>query len=458
MSFIPNRSGLRPTGLQSAELPSLFTSVIVSGMETTVKYLSDTKVNLTITVGALELGEAEQVALTKLSKTTKVPGFRAGKVPASVAAKHVNPQALQEQTLDDALSRAVAEAFLKEKLQPLDRPSVEVKKFVPGETLEFTAEVEVLPKVELGEYKNLTTKKEKATVTAQEIDETIDRMRTGMAEKKEVTRAAKDGDEVVIDFVGKKDDVAFDGGTATDYTLKLGANQFIPGFEEGIIGHKADETFDLDLAFPDDYHAAELAGTKVVFTVTLNKVLEAELPKVDDEFAKKAGQFETVDALKADIKKELLDQKERSVNDKHKDALINELIEKSKVPVPDVLVEDQMRSIERDFEQNLLYQGLSIDNYLASNGFKDMEEWRENEVRPTALKRVQAGLVLAELTTAEKVSATDAEIDEHVEVHKQQYQNNPEALKQFETAEVRRDIANHFVTEKTIERLLELNK
>ena len=426
-------------------------------METTLKYLSDTKVTLTITVGALELGEAEQVALVKLSKTTKVPGFRAGKVPASIAAKHVNPQALQEQAMDDAISRAVAEAFVREKLQPLDRPNVEVKKFVPGEILEFTAEVEVLPKVELGNYKKLAAKQEKVTVSAKEVDDTLERMRAAQATKTEVTRKAQDGDEVVIDFVGKKDDIAFDGGTATDYTLKLGAGQFIPGFEEGIIGHKLDETFDLDLSFPKDYHAAELAGTKVVFTVTLKKILEASLPEVNDEFAKQAGPFESLKELKDDIKHELTKQKERDAGEKFKDALITELVANSKVPVPEVLIEDQMRSIERDFEQNLLYQGLSIDSYLTTNGFKDIETWREQEVRPTALKRVQAGLVLAELTNAEKVTASDAEVDEHVEVHKQQYLNNPEALKQFDTPEVRRDIANHFVTEKTIQHLVELN-
>lgn len=426
-------------------------------METTLKYLSDTKVSLTITVGALELGEAEQVALAKLSKTTKVPGFRAGKVPASIVAKHVDPNTLQEQSLDAALNRAVAEAFVKEKLQPLDRPEVEVKKFVPGEILEFTADVEVLPKVELGDYKKLSTKKEKVSVTAKEINETIERMRAGLAEKKEVTRAAKDGDEVVIDFVGKIDGVAFDGGTATDYTLKLGAGQFIPGFEEGIVGHKLEETFDIDLKFPAEYHSAELAGSAVTFTVTLNKILEAKLPEVNDAFAEKAGPFKTVTELKDDIKRELTSQKDRESNDKYKDALITELVEKSKVPVPDVLIEDQVRSIERDFEQNLLYQGLTIDSYLTQNKFKDIEEWRKKEVRPTALKRVKAGLVLAELTTVLKVSATAAEIDEHVEVHKQQYLNNPEVLKQFETEEVRRDIGNHFVTDKTIEHLVTVN-
>lgn len=426
-------------------------------METTLKYLSDTRVTLTITVGALELGEAEQVALTKLSKKTKVPGFREGKVPASIAAKHVNQQALQEQTLDDALSRAVAGAFVSEKLQPLDRPNVEVKKFVPGEILEFTAEVEVLPRIELGDYKNLSAKQEKPIVSAKEITETLERMRASFADKKEVTRAAKDGDETVIDFIGKKDDVAFDGGTATDYALKLGSNQFIPGFEEGIVGHKIDETFDIELSFPKDYHAAELAGTSVTFTVTLKKILESELPAVDDELAKKAGPFKTLDELKADIKRELTTQKERETGEKFKDALITELIEKSKVPVPDVLVEDQMKSIERDFEQNLLYQGLTIESYLTSHKIKDIETWRETEVRPTAIKRVQAGLVLAQLTAIENITASDAEVSEHVEVHKKQYANNPEALKQFETEEVRRDIANHFVTEKTVDRLIALN-
>lgn len=426
-------------------------------METTLKNLSDTKVQLTISVGAKELEAAEQVALTKLSKTVKVPGFRAGKVPASVAAKHVDPQALQEQALDDALSKAVAEAFLKEKIQVLARPEVEVKKFVPGETLEFTAEAEVVPKIKLGDYKKLTAKPEKIEVTAAEVNEIIDRMRNGFAEKKEVKRAAKLGDETVIDFVGKKDGVAFDGGTAKDYTLVLGSNQFIPGFEEGIVGHEIGDEFDIDLTFPKDYHAKDLAGTKVTFTVTLKKVLESSLPELNDEFAAKAGSFTSVAELKADIKKEISAQKERQNVERFKDALLTELIEKSTVPVPEILVSDQMASIEQDFERNLLYQGLNLDSYFATNNFKDADDWREKEVRPTATRRVQAGLILAELTNVENITASDAEIDEHVEVHRRQYANNPEALKQFETPEVRQDIANHYLTEKTIERLITIN-
>ena len=426
-------------------------------MKTTVKNLSDTKVQLTITVDAAALADAEKVALVKLSKTVKVPGFRKGKVPASVAAKHVDPQALQQQLLDDAISKAVAESFMAEKIQAIDRPMVDVKKYVPGDILEFTAEVEVLPPVKLGDYKKLGVKQGKAEVAESDVEDVIERMRAGFAEKAEFARAAQEGDEAVIDFVGKKDDVAFDGVTGSDYTLKLGSNQFIPGFEEGVVGHKAGEEFDLNLEFPKDYHAADLAGQKVVFTVTLKKVVEPTLPEVNDEFAAKAGEFKTVKDLKDSIRAEIMTQKEREVADKLKDDLLAALIEKSDVPAPEALIGDQMRSIEQDFSQNLMYRGVDLQTYLEANKFDDIEDWREKEVKPTAKKRVQAGLALNELAKAEKIEATDEEIDQHVEVHKAQYANNPEVLKQFETPEVRNDIANHYITEKTIERLVTLN-
>ena len=426
-------------------------------MKTTVKNLSETKVELTITLDATALADAEKVATVKLSKTVKVPGFRQGKVPTSVAAKHIDQEALQQQLLDDAISKAVAEAFLAEKIQALDRPMVDIKKYVPGDVLEFTAEVDVLPAVTLGDYKKLGVKQKAIEVKADDVNDVLERMRAGFAKKKEVTRAAKDGDETVIDFVGKKDDVPFDGGTGSDYTLTLGSNQFIPGFEEGIVGHKAGETFDLELTFPKDYHAKELAGEKVVFTTTLKKVIERELPKIDDELAKKAGEFETLKDLKESIKSEITTQKEREAADAFKDDLLTALIEKSNVTAPEVLVADQMRSIEQDFTQNLMYRGVDLHTYLEANNFKDEDDWREKEVKPTAVKRVQAGLVLNELSKAENITVTDAQIDEHVEVHKQQYANNPEVLKQFETEEVRRDIANHYITELTIERLVTLN-
>jgi len=426
-------------------------------MKTTVKNLSDTKVELTISLGTKELKDAEQVALTKLSKSVKVPGFRKGNVPASVAAKHVDPAALAEQTLEDALSKAVAEAFLEEKLQALDRPAVEVKKYVPGSELEFTAETEILPKVTLGDYKKLKGKKQVAKVEAKDVDEIIERMRTGMAEKKDVKREAKDGDEVTIDFVGKKDGVAFDGGTGTDYNLVLGSNTFIPGFEEGIVGKKAGETFDLELTFPKDYHSKDLKGQKVVFTTTLKTVKEQILPEINDEFAAKVGPFTTVKEMKDDIKRELEAQKEREAIEKLKDELVKELIELSKVPTPEILVKDQAESIERDMTQNLMYQGLTLDQYLENKGFESKEEWLETEVKEAAESRVKAGLVLAELSKVEKIEATNKELEDHINLYKKQYANNPQMVAQFDQPEAQRDIANRLLTEKTIDRLIELN-
>lgn len=426
-------------------------------MKTTVKHLSETKVELTITLGKEELAAAEQVALTKLAKTVKVPGFRKGKVPASVVAKNVDPEVLGQQTLEDALSKGVADAYLKEDLQALDRPAVEIKKFVPGESLEFTAEAEILPKVTLGDYKKLKAEKAKISVPAKEITEVIERMQTSMAEKKPVERAAKNGDDVTIDFVGKKDDVAFDGGTATDYDLGLGSNSFIPGFEEAIVGKKKGETFDISLTFPKDYHAAELKGADVVFTVTVKEVKELVKPELTDEFAAKLGPFTTVDELKADIKRELTNQKEREAGEKLKDELVTQLIEVSTIPTPEILIKDQEQSIERDMTQNLMYQGMTLDQYLDAQGFATKEVWLDKEVQPAAEKRVKAGLVLAELSKAEKITASNEELAEHVNRYKEQYANNPEMVKQLDTPEAQRDIANRLLTEKTVDRLVELN-
>lgn len=427
-------------------------------MKTTVKKLSDTKVELTISLGSEELSAAEQVALTKMAADVKVPGFRKGKVPVSVAAKHVNPAALQEQTLDNALSKAVAEAFMAEKIQALDRPAVDVKKFVPGQELEFTAEVEIIPPVKLGNYKKLKAKRQAVKVEDKEVEEIITRMRENFTEKTEVKRAAKEGDEAVIDFTGKKDDVPFDGGAAKDFALKLGSGQFIPGFEEGVVGHKAGETFDLKLTFPKDYHAKELAGADVVFTVTLHKVNELSLPEVNDEFAAKCGPFTSVDELKADIKREIIAQKEREADEKLKDDLVGELAEASKVALPELLIDDQIRSIEQDLMQNLMYRGLTLDSYLQTQKFTDKDDWRAKEARPAAEKRVKAGLVLAELSKELGVEVSHEELSTQIEAMKQQYGKDPKIAERFNDPNVHRDIANRMITDKTVEQLIELNK
>lgn len=426
-------------------------------MKITVKNLSKTKVELTISLGESELADAKQVSIKKLSHDLKVAGFRKGKVPVDVALKHIDPNELHEQIANDAISKAVAEAFIKEEIKALDRPAVSITKFVPSESLEFTAEAEILPEISLGDYKKLKAKKDLVKVGESEMTEIIDRLRTGLAEKKVVDRPAKNGDETVIDFVGKKDGVAFDGGTGKDYKLTLGSNQFIPGFEDGVVGHSKGETFDLDLTFPADYGSADLAGAKVVFTVTLNSVLESTLPELDDELAKKAGPFKNVQELKDDIKRELTAQKEREITEKLKDSLVSQLVEISEVPVPDILINDQVGHIEQDFQNNLMYQGLTLEQYLADKKIESKEKWLEIEVRPIAIKRVQAGLALAELSKVEKIQATTAEVDARISALKSQYAKNPEALKQLDNTDIQRDIANSLLSEKTVDRLIELN-
>ena len=427
-------------------------------MNTTVKHPTDTTVKLTITLGASELKTAEQVALVKLARNVKAPGFRKGRVPLSVARKTLDPNVLAEQTADDAISKAVAEAFTAEKIQVLERPSVELTKFVPGQELEFTAEATYLPEAKLGDYKKLTAKRTVEKVTKEDIDTVLDRIAAGFREKNEVTRAAKLGDEVIIDFVGKKDGVAFDGGTAQDYALELGSNSFIPGFEEAIVGHTpGEETFDVPLKFPGEYHVKDLAGQKVVFTVTFKKLSEISNPEFNDAFAEKAGPFKTMRELRDDIKRELTVQREKEADGKLKDALVEQLIGLSTVPTPDILIDDQISSLEQDMMQNLTYQGLSLEQYFSAQKFTNRDDWLKREVRPAATKRVQAGLVLAELSKVLKIEATSDELAENLNQYREQYKSDAETLKRFDEPETQRDVANRLITEKTIDKLVTLN-
>jgi len=429
-------------------------------MKKTRKDISPTKVELTITLDAAELGSAEKVALGKLAKKIKVPGFRQGKVPLSVAARNVSASDLMEQTLEDAVSKAVAAAFLEDNIQVLDRPQVDVKKFIPGQEVEFTAEAEIMPEVELGDYKNLGVKRESTSVKAEEVNDIIDRMRQAYAERVEVDRPAKDGDEVNLDYEGHRDTAdgeAFAGGSSTGYSLQLGSGSFIPGFEEAVVGHKAGEEFDIPLTFPKEYHSAELAGAKVVFKVTLNNVTELKLPEVDDEFAKKSGPFTTADELKADMKREIQTRKESDATEKYKEALIDKLVDSATIPVPEVLLHEQVHRLMDDVRQNLKYRGQSVEDYLSEKGLANEDEWHDSaEVREQAERRIKGGLALAELSKQENITATEDELTARQSEMLSQY-SDPESQKGLSTPQARQELANRILTEKTIERLVELN-
>ena len=425
-------------------------------MKTKLKNISDVKVELTISLGTEELKAAEQVALTKLAKEVKIEGFRKGKAPLELVAAQVDQTILGQETLENALSKAVAEAFLKEDIKAIDRPEVDVKKFIPGTELEFTATTEIMPKVELGDYKNLKVKKDTVEVSKEEVSETIDRILKNFAEKKKVDRKSKDGDEVIIDFLGKKDGAAFDGGKAEKFPLELGSKSFIPGFEEGLIGKKAGDEISLDLEFPKDYHAKDLAGTKVVFEVKIHEVRENALPEINEEFLSKLGEFKTKEEFEKQIEEDLKIQKQAESDEKFKDKLVKKLAEVSKVPVPEILLEDQKQSIELDMQQNLMYSGLSLEDYLERIG-KTREEWLEKDVKDAAEMRVKSGLALAELSKVEKVESSLEELDTRIAQLKEQYGNSKEIAKQLSSDDVRRNLANQILTEKTIDLLVKFN-
>lgn len=423
-------------------------------MKHTLKKLSDTQVLVNAVASEQDLLDAKVTALKHLSKEIKVPGFRQGKVPANVAEKHLDPNRLANEVAEHAVNTILSEVVTVEELRVLDQPKIELTKFVPFTELEFDATIDIIPAVKLGNYKKLKAKKSVKKVEQSDIDEVLERVKQNFAEKKEVKRAAELTDEVTIDFVGKKDGEAFDGGTSEDYALVLGSNSFIPGFEDALVGRKTGEKFDVPLSFPKDYHAEQLKGAKVVFEVTLKKITEVKTPELTDEIAKKVGPFETMKDLTDDIARELSTQNERVADNEYKDALIEELIKLSHVPVPEILVEDQMKSVEQDAKQNLMYRGMTPDEYIAQKGYADEAEWHEKEFKDVATKRVQAGLVLAELSKVENIEVTKEELDAR---HGEMLAQYPNMKEQLDTPEARGDIVNRIVTEKTLDRLVELN-
>lgn len=423
-------------------------------MKHTLKKLSDTQVEVTVTMSAEDLAEAKEKALKRLARDVKVAGFRKGKVPANVAEKNLDPNLLANEVLQQSVNATLQEVISVEDMRVLDQPHIDVKKFVPYSDGDYTAVIDVLPEVKLGDYRKLKVKKTVNKVEQKDVDQIVERVKQNLAEKKEVKRAAKDGDEVVIDFVGKKDGEAFEGGTAEDYTLVLGSKSFIPGFEEAVVGMKPGDKKDIPLTFPKDYHAEALKGQKVIFEVTLHKITEVTLPELNDEMAQKVGPFKTADDLMADIKRELGAQAERDADNKYQDDLVQELVKASKVPVPQVLVDDQVRSIMQDAKQNLMYRGMTPDDYMQQKGYKDEDEWREQEFKDVATKRVQAGLVLAELSKIEDIEVSKEELDAR---HNEMLQQYPNMKEQLDTPEARADLVNRIVTEKTLDRLVDLN-
>ena len=425
-------------------------------MKTKFKKISDARIEITVTLDANDLKKAEKTAIERLAKEVRVEGFRKGKAPTDIAKKFIPENDLNAEVIDIAIRTSVVLAFREHEKMPLVAPNVNVTKYVPGEMAEYTATADIVPEVKLGDYKKLKVKPEKVSITDTQVKEVLDNLTSSFAEKKPVKRAAKLTDEVIIDFVGKKGGEAFAGGSAKDYKLVLGSKTFIPGFEEGIVGHESGDKFDLKLTFPKDYGVKDLAGAKVVFETLLKQVNEVTKPKIDDDLAKKCGPFKTLKELKEDIKKNLKLQEEHRAEEKFKDALIAELVKVSKIPVPEILMEDQLKLIKEDMTRNAASRGISsLEEFVEKSG-ETMENW-EKEARKVAESRVKASMALQNLAIKEKITVSDEEVSAKLAELREIYKKSEEATKSLKDPNVKMDIKNRMTLEKTLDYLVKVN-
>ena len=423
-------------------------------MQITKKKLSDTKVQLILAADDKLLANVKQHVLQDFARSVKVQGFREGKAPLNMVEKHADPARLQSEFIEHAINQLYVAALEQEKLRPVEQPEVKITKFVPFDTLEIEAEVEVVGEVKLPDYKKIKLAKDKPSVTAKEIDEVLEQLTSRESEKKDVERASKDGDQVTIDFKGvdAKTKEPIQGADGSDFPLTIGSNTFIPGFEPELVGLKKGDEKTFVITFPKDYGVSSLQNRKVEFTVTAKGVQELVAPKLTDEFAAKVGPFKTVAELKDDIKKELTARKEQEADQKHADELLTKITEKATVSVPEVLVGEQLDRLERDQRQNLVYRGQTWQEYLDSEKLDD-KKWREQN-RPAAELRVKAGLVLSAISEAEKLDVSGEEIDAYMMQLAARYPDQ-KMQDELKKPEARRDIASRMLTEKTIAKLTE---
>jgi trigger factor len=422
-------------------------------MQVTTKNVSPTKIELSVTADQALLDATKAHVLKDLAKDVNMAGFRKGHAPANLIEKNVDPAVFQSRFLDHAVNDLYVQAVSEQKLRPVAQPEVNVTKFVPFTTLEFTAEVEVVGKITLPDYKKIKMTKTVEKTTDKEVTAVLDDLRRRDATKKEVKRAAKDGDEVTIDFKGvdAKTKDAIDGATGSDYPLVIGSNTFIPGFEPELVGLKAGEEKTFDVTFPENYGSTELQNKKVTFTVTAKKVQEFELAELDDKFASTVGPFKTVAELKSDVKKQLEAEQETQAQRKLENDLLAEIAEKAKADIPTALIDEEIDRMELEEKRNLMYRGQTWSEHLQAEGKTD-EQHREG-LRESATARVKTGLVLSEVAEAEKLNVTDAELDARIADLKKQYTDRAMQA-ELDKRENRRELMSRLLTEKTINKLV----
>lgn len=425
-------------------------------MKVTVTKQPKSKVQITVGVPEDVISDVKRSVMNQLRPRVKASGFRAGHAPDKVVEKELGPQAVQAEVLEAAVNRAYGMAVSKEDIKIVGQPQIEVKKFVPYTDLEFTATVEVVPEFKLPDYKKLKATKQEPKVEAADVNEVIGNLQTRLAESKEVTRAAKDGDKVWIDFEGKTTaGKPVEGAKGEDYPLVIGSNTFIKGFEPEMLGKKAGDEHEFTVKFPDDYHAKNLQGKPVTFAVKVKKVEEVVKPKADDEFAAKVGPFKSLKELKDDIKKQLAAEKQEQVDRQFREDLVGELVDKSKFDVPEEMLERVKTELRQELLQNLQYRGLTFEQYLQSEGISEAD-FEKTHLVERATRRSKASIILTELAEAEKVKIPREELDARLDMLKKQY-TDPKMQEELDKPEARRELAAQMLTEKTIDMLQKAN-
>ena len=414
-------------------------------MRLQVERLEHNMAKLTIEVPAEEVEKALQAAYLKERGKISLPGFRKGRVPRQMIEKMYGPEVFYDEAANRMISEAYAKAYDECELELVSQPKIEITQLEKGKEFIFTAEVAVKPEVKLGEYKGLKVDKVSTRVTQKEVDEEIDKERERNARTIDVTdRAVQDKDQITLDFEGFVDGVAFEGGKASDYPLTIGSGAFIPGFEDQLIGANIDEEKEINVTFPEEYQAKELAGKAAVFKCTVHSIKAKELPELDDEFVSDVSEkSETVDAYKAEVKAKIKERKENEGKQKREDQSVEQAVANAEMDIPEAMISFQSRQMVDDFARRIMQQGMTMGQYFQFTGLS--EEKMMEEFKPEAEKRIRTRLTLEAIVAAENIEVSEERLDEELQKMADSYKMEVDKLKEYmgenEKKQMKEDIA-----------------
>ena len=414
-------------------------------MSLQVERLEHNMAKLTIEVPAEEVEKALQAAYLKERGKISLPGFRKGRVPRQMIEKMYGPEVFYDEAANRMISEAYAKAYDECELELVSQPKIEITQLEKGKEFIFTAEVAVKPEVKLGEYKGLKVDKVSTRVTQKEVDEEIDKERERNARTIDVTdRAVQDKVQITLDFEGFVDGVAFEGGKASDYPLTIGSGAFIPGFEDQLIGANIDEEKEINVTFPEEYQAKELAGKAAVFKCTVHSIKAKELPELDDEFVSDVSEkSETVDAYKAEVKAKIKERKENEGKQKREDQSVEQAVANAEMDIPEAMISFQSRQMVDDFARRIMQQGMTMEQYFQFTGLS--EEKMMEEFKPEAEKRIRTRLTLEAIVAAENIEVSEERLDEELQKMADSYKMEVDKLKEYmgenEKKQMKEDIA-----------------